>query len=134
MNFAIVENGIVINRAVADYPLSSNWIEDDGTAEIGGEYDGQFHPAPVKLPTLDQYEAAVQEMLDSKAQSRGYDGIISACSYAGAPNQFQAESQAFITWRGDVWATCYALMADVNAGAPAPSIDELIAALPQFGG
>ena len=80
-----------------------------------------------------QLTAAVQEHLDAEAQTKGYDNIVSACSYAGAPNPFQVESMAFITWRGEVWAACYAIMAEVEAGTRAiPAAEELIAELPGF--
>jgi len=43
--FCIIEDGKVINRAVADKPLADNWIEVD--AEIGDEYiGGQVIKAP----------------------------------------------------------------------------------------
>ncbi len=76
-------------------------------------------------------EAAVQKYMDSKAQERGYDSILSASSYAGFTNPFQAEGQAFIKWRGAVWAYCYQELAKVQAGQRAvPTEAGLIAELP----
>lgn len=73
----------------------------------------------------------VQQHLDSAARLRGYDSILSACSYAAGQNPFQAEGQAFVAWRGDVWASCYTMMAEVQAGTrPVPTAVELLAALP----
>lgn len=87
--------------------------------------------AAAAIPTLDQYTVSVQNLLDTTAQAKHYDNIISCCSYAGAPNDFQAEGQAAIEWRGNVWATCYTIMAQVQAGTiPAPTIPELLAMLP----
>lgn len=81
------------------------------------------------------YADAVQRHLDAVAQSKGYDNIMSACSYAGAVNPFQQESQRFVTWRGEVWGLCFKVLEDVSNGiAEKPDIDELIAALPEFGG
>jgi hypothetical protein len=47
MRYAIVENEKVVNIAISDAPLDSNWIASD-TAVIGDEYkNGQFtQPAP----------------------------------------------------------------------------------------
>ena len=46
MKFAIIENGIVSNIAVADAPLADNWIASD-SAKIGDEYkNGQFVTPP----------------------------------------------------------------------------------------
>lgn len=38
MNYAIVENGTVINVALSDEPIASNWIQSD-IAKIGDIYD-----------------------------------------------------------------------------------------------
>jgi hypothetical protein len=96
-------------------------------------------PAPppsqeqIKAQIKSQLTATVDDYLNSEAQASGYDSIISACSYAGAPNPFQAESQAFITWRGNVWATCHTIMADVEVGTRAiPTSEELVSELPEF--
>jgi hypothetical protein len=46
MKYAIIENGRVANIALADFPIESNWVLDNG-ANIGDLYqDGQFLPAP----------------------------------------------------------------------------------------
>jgi hypothetical protein len=83
------------------------------------------------IPTVREYTDAVQAHLDSKAQEKNYDNIVSACSYAGAPNPFQAEGTKFVEWRGAVWAKCYEIMALVQGGQRVPpSIAELIAELP----
>lgn len=79
-------------------------------------------------------ETAVQKKLDDHAKSKGYSDIVSACSYAGAPNPFQTESQNFVSWRGNVWATCYQILNDVNNGLrQIPTESELLAELPQPG-
>jgi uncharacterized protein YodC (DUF2158 family) len=76
-------------------------------------------------------EQAVQDYLDNEAQRLGYDDILSACTYASASNPFQAEGQSFVSWRGNVWATCYQILADVEAGIrAAPTKEELLAELP----
>ena len=135
MRYAIIENNVVVNVAVSDFPLAGNWVEDNGSAQIGGAYDGAFHPAPPIVPTVQQYEDSVQAHLDFVAQSKGYDSILSACSYAAEINQFQTESKSFIVWRSQVWGYCYQVLQDVQGGSrDAPAIKELIAELPKFGG
>jgi hypothetical protein len=84
-------------------------------------------------PTQAEYVVAVQALLDSTAQAHHYDDIVSACSYAGAPNPFQAEGAQFVAWRGNCWAHCYAVLAAVGAGSRAqPSVAELIAEMPSL--
>lgn len=46
MKFAIIENGIVTNVALADGPIAPNWIETD-TAGIGWTYENGVFTAPV---------------------------------------------------------------------------------------
>jgi hypothetical protein len=52
-NFAVIENGKVVNAVVAeaDYAAEQGWVELTGFAGIGWDYvDGQFvdnRPAPV---------------------------------------------------------------------------------------
>lgn len=78
-----------------------------------------------------QYETAVQAHLDSAALDVGYDNILSACSYAGYANPFQAEGQSFLVWRGAVWQYCYAQVAAIQAQQRTqPTVAELIAELP----
>ena len=49
------------------------------------------------------FKEKTQELLDAKAREKGYDDILSACSYAGYDNDFRAEGEAFGIWRARVW-------------------------------
>lgn len=81
--------------------------------------------------TKRSYELAVSQHLDTTVQAKGYDNIVSATSYAGYTNTFQAEGIAAGEWRSAVWSACYQILVDVEAGTrPTPTIDELIAELP----
>lgn len=76
---------------------------------------------------------AVQAHLDSVAKAKGYDNILSAVTYAGDAivPQFDIEGQSYKTWRSQVWAFCYAYLADVQEGTKeVPTASELIALLP----
>jgi len=80
-----------------------------------------------------QLEQAVQVHLDATARARGYDSILSACSYASAPNRFQMESQAFIEWRSACWDMAFQVQQEVAEGTrPVPTEEELISLLPVF--
>ena len=81
----------------------------------------------LKAIKLAEFEQAVQAHLDAVAKSKGYDSILSACTYAGYANPFQEEGQAFTKWRGDVWAYCYEQQ-NIFTGA----VDEFILTLPKF--
>ena len=51
MIYAIIENGVVVNRVIAEEPQSENWVPSD-SADIGDLYqDGVFSPP---LPTAEE--------------------------------------------------------------------------------
>lgn len=64
-----------------------------------------------------------QQRLDLFAQTRGYDGILSACTYVtSAVSKFQVEGQYCVESRDATWAKLYEIMAEVEAGTrPMPS-------------
>jgi hypothetical protein len=88
-------------------------------------------PVPV-MPTVAEYTAAIQAMLDTEARTHNYDSILSLASYVASTHPpFAAEGQAGLDWRDAVWGTSYSLMAQVHAGTLAqPTIAELLAMLP----
>jgi hypothetical protein len=65
----------------------------------------------------------VQARLDAFAKTRGYDGILSASTYAAsAVPQFASEGQRAISLRDQTWQVLYQILADVKAGnRPVPS-------------
>lgn len=79
-------------------------------------------------------ESAVQRHMDETARERGYDNIMSLCTYATSSKaKFAAEGQAGVEWRDDVWAHCYTELEKAEAGGRSvPTVDELIAELPPF--
>jgi len=94
-------------------------------------------PPPPPAPTPEQIRASrvadVEDHLNAAAKALGYDDIRSAVTYADEPitPKFQAEGRAFRAWRSLVWAHCYQVLDDVQAGLrgiPAPA--DLIAELP----
>ena len=104
------------------------YYNQDGTADLAREL------LEDKANTLQAMESAIQEYIDSQAKNRGYDSIVSACSYAGYTNEFQTEAVSLGVWRSAVWTKAYQVQADVEAGTiPMPTVDELIAMLPIFG-
>lgn len=96
------------------------------------QQDRPSSPAPTVEQIINSLTSAVQIHLDAKARERGYDGILSACTYAGSTvPKFAAEGAVCLAWRDSVWDTCYRVMGEVQAGTrPIPSSTELLAALP----
>lgn len=93
-------------------------------------------PAVAAGPTLEERAKAllvgVDAHLNAAARAKGYDSILSASVRAALPDSpFHAEGVAFGTWMDQVYATCYQLMAAVQAGdAEEPTLEQLIAMLP----
>ena len=132
--YAIITDGIVTNTIVADaeFAASIGAVLAQG-ASIGWTYAGGVFTAPAApMPTVAEYTAAIQAMLDAEARTHNYDGILSLASYAASTHPpFAAEGQAGLDWRDAVWGASYALMAQVQLGEiPQPTIAELLAMLP----
>ena len=89
-------------------------------------------PAPNTEQMIVQYTAGVQQHLDAFAQTRNYDGIMSACTYATSTvPKFATEGQYAVEARDATWAKCYEILAAVEAGSrPMPTLDELPDELP----
>jgi hypothetical protein len=89
-------------------------------------------PPPTAEEIVAQVTTAVQSHLDAEARTRSYDGILSLASYAASTNPtFSAEGHAGVVWRDAVWAHCYQVLADVQAGTRAiPTAAALLAELP----
>lgn len=101
-------------------------------ADAAGRPMLQDPPAPSTEQVVQSLSFSVQAHLDATAKERGYDGILSLCSYAtSSVAKFAAEGQAGVNWRDAVWADATLTLEQVLAGAiSAPTAEELIAALP----
>ena len=84
--------------------------------------------------TRQRLTGVVQQHMDTVAQRRNYDGILSLCTYATSAHlRFATEGQAGVEWRDSVWALGYQLLDEALAGErDIPSDAELIALLPEM--
>lgn len=101
-----------------------NWVIRSATAQESAAY---------KAALQDSIVQATQQRLDAFAQTRQYDGILSACTYATSPTpKFAAEGQYCVAQRDATWAKLYQMMAEVEAGTrPVPSgFDDIESELP----
>ena len=121
--YAIIEEGIVTKlvEATAKFAKTQGWVACP-EGDIGWGWDGErFLPPAPEERAPDQIRAeivqATQARLDAFAQTRNYDGILSACSYAtSSVPQFRAEGQYCVKARDATWAALYAHLAQVQAG------------------
>lgn len=86
-----------------------------------------------EAPLMQRAIVAVQDRLDTFARTRGYDSMLSACSYmASAVAQFSGEAAYCISARDDTWAACFQIQTDVMAGTRSmpTTVEEILAELP----
>ena len=122
--------------AAAPYHLWAKQHSAVALALVGVEGSGTA-AAPV-APTLTPEQVlagltrTIQAALDSFARTRGYDNMLSACTYATSTvPKFAAEGQYCVEARDTVWAAAYVILADVQAGLRAmPTEAEALAELP----
>lgn len=98
-NYAVVENGKVVNVVLFDPEPKENWVQSD-RAKIGDDYDGkEFTTPPVEI-SVPEMVTALQGLLalDQAGLSKAYE------SWASDPTRTFAE-KAFIhkaqNWRYD---------------------------------
>jgi hypothetical protein len=99
MNYAIIENQVVINIALADpeYAQSQGWVEATGDVSIGWGYvDGQFVPPP-PVDYSAQNKAQAQSLLQATDWTCTVD--INNPQYS---NPYLANQDEFLTYRSQV--------------------------------
>lgn len=117
---------VSIGGEVVVEPLSE-WEETDRARR-------RSQAADFALEMLKQeIEDATQAALDDFARTRGYENILSACTYAtSAVPQFASEGAYCVGLRDATWAALYMVLSEVEGGTRAiPSgFDEIAGELP----
>ena len=119
-----------VNSVEGNYYLTDYERDENGNMQLIVCQFVQPEPTPEEIQK--QMTDAVQTALDNFAKTRGYDGIMSACSYSNSTDaQFKLEADYCIALRDTTWRKGYEILAEVKAGnRPVPSVEELIAELP----
>jgi len=107
-------------KAVDDNPVNQNgqWVQVWKIVPLNAD------EIAAKLKDLqDNIVSQTQQRLDEFAQTRGYDGVLSLCTYATSANsKFQQEGQCGVEVRDATWTKLYEILAEVEAGTrPIPS-------------
>lgn len=126
-----------VTAPVVDY---TQVVEEGTPVEVNGVWTQVWNVRPATpaeqnsamLAITREFTDAIQRHLDTEARTRGYDNILSACSYAaGNHPKYSAEGQACLDWREAVWDKGYEILADVQAGnRPMPTEQQVLAELP----
>lgn len=103
----------------------------------GTSMDVEFDVVPKEQAVVEEVQmrrktALVQYHLDTAAQRKKYDNILSAISYATSNHPiYSAEGMAFATWRDACWDKAFEILDAVFAGQQEmPSDSDFLAQLP----
>ena len=135
------DGSYVVNQDMYHVPNEGEWVELWEQIDIyAKEHPENVFSEPIEENTaeltpeqiIESYTQQIQNALDTFAQTRHYDGIMSACSYAESTDPvFKAEALYCIQLRDTTWRQAYIIMDEVLAGTrPLMTIEELIAELP----
>lgn len=111
--------------SVEDIPAGHIRLTDE-------EIEVRLNPPKTPEEIFSEMQGVIQAKMDSEAATRGYDGILSLCTYATSSNpKFQAEGQAGVVWRDSCWSWGYQVLADVqNSVREIPTVAELLEEMP----
>lgn len=115
---------IPADPANTDYAAYQKWLAAGNTPQPAN--------AKTKEQIIEEYQAAVQKRLDEFAQTRNYNGILSACTYSTSlVARFKAEGQYCVNVRDTTWSKCYEILDAVNSNSrPLPTLEQLMSELP----
>jgi len=98
---------------------------------VEGKYHAQWTVVDMTSDEIIAFDARIQReivnqtqsRLDDFAQTRGYDGIMSACTYSDSSiPAFSTEGKYAVIARDTTWAALYTLLAEVERGTkPKPT-------------
>ena len=76
---------------------------------------------------------AIDAHVEAQARALQYNSAAHLASYvASSVPEWAAEAQAFVGWRDQVWQAAIDMLADAEASGEAPSVEDVIAALPDW--
>ena len=107
------------------YDQTTQKLVEQTPALVFGSWEQTWAVVPLDADELEakrqqirgEITDAVQARLDAFAQSRGYDNIVSACSYATSTHaKYGPEGRYCVSAREATWDALFAIEADVIAG------------------
>ena len=85
----------------------------------------------ITIPVTEQNIVdTIQRLLDTTAQSKKYDSMLSLSTYVNSVvPKYRAEAQAGLTWRDLCWSKCYEIL---DSGIEITHIDQVLSQLPSI--
>ena len=117
--------------------IDGNYYLEDFMPDEQGRMMLIVRQLPVHVETAEEIQKrltdSVQNWMDTKVQERNYDNVHTCVgTYLYSPiEKFRLEAEAVKDWVSYVWAKCYEILAQVEAGErDIPTLEEVIAELP----
>lgn len=125
------ETGAILRSGFAPNGEEANQVQNN-TEDIfiGQSYDDTKFRFNIETNCIEEYTPqldiaelrktvvrSIQFRLDEFAQSRGYDSILSATTYATSSNpEFANEGQKAVDLRDQTWTALYTLLSEIESG------------------
>ena len=92
----------------------------------------------LQAEALAQHKAAASQAIDAHidAQARAlqYNSAAHLAGYTGSTvAEWAAEAEAFVAWRDACWLAALALLAQAEDSGDVPGVEDVLAALPEWG-
>ncbi len=93
----------------------------------------EYVPSPY-APAMEDYQAAIQSLVDDTARSMQFnDGVTLASYVASTREDWAGQAHAFVAWRDDVWQYAYSELAKVQGGVRTqPTVEAFLNELPEI--
>lgn len=129
---AIPKDAVEISKEEHSVLLAGQSLGKIIRADINGFPVLEDLPAPSIGDILRAYRVEMQRHLDVFASTRGYDSILSACSYAVSENsKYASEGKYAVTARDAVWDKGNGILDDIEAGRrPLLPLNDFLSELP----
>lgn len=86
-----------------------------------------------RVYTEAEIAAAIDAHVEAQARSMGYNDASACAGYVNSTVEAWAEdARVFIAWRDAVWTTAFALQAQHAEAGTVPTLDDVLAALPEW--
>lgn len=136
----LIKDNKVVQLSENEFPVhpSLTWMDapvgcQEGWVLIDGAIQEPTRQPKTQAELINDYTNALNALFNSKAKEKNYDSEISIVSYASSNNQTWAtEATQFIAWRDSCWQYAYGVLAEVEAGSTAPTLQEFINNMPQI--
>ena len=86
-----------------------------------------------RVYTEAEIAAAIDAHVEAQSRALGYNSAAACAGYVNSTVEAWAEdARAFIAWRDAVWTTAFALQRQHEESGTVPTLEDVLAALPEW--